>query len=68
MDLNPQKMITRLSYTDFNGKEILEHVSSGNSLNTELLNKFAPNVVEELKSYLIGLKICKDSFDLSHFQ
>ena len=42
-------MITRLSYTDFNGKEILEHVSSGNSLNTELLNKFAPNVVEGVK-------------------
>ena len=45
----PSKMITRLSYTDFNGKEILEHVSSGNSLNTELLNKFAPNVVEGVK-------------------
>ena len=45
----PSRMIVRLSYTDFDGTEILNKVSKGDSLNIEVLKKHAPNVVEGVK-------------------
>ena len=45
----PGRMIARLSYTDFNGKEILSKVFDGKTLNFEILKEYAPNVVEGVK-------------------
>ena len=42
----PKKMLTRLSYTDFNGAEFFKNVSNYNSIDDELIKKYAPNVVE----------------------
>ena len=45
----PGRMIARLSYTDFNGKEILSKVFDGKTLSFEILKEYAPNVVEGVK-------------------
>ena len=42
----PKKMLTRLSYTDFNGTEFFRNVSDCNSIDDEMIKKYAPNVVE----------------------
>ena len=42
----PSKMITRLSYTDFDGVEFYKNVSSDNSISEKLVKRYAPNVVE----------------------
>ena len=42
----PSKMITRLSYTDFDGVEFYKNVSSDNSISDKLVKRYAPNVVE----------------------
>ena len=39
-------MLTRLSYTDFNGTEFFKNVTDHNSINDEMIKKYAPNVVE----------------------
>ena len=41
-----KKMLTRLSYTDFNGTEFFKNVTDHNSINDEMIKKYAPNVVE----------------------
>jgi aspartate aminotransferase len=41
-----KKMLTRLSYTDFNGAEFFKNVTNYNSINNEMVKKYAPNVVE----------------------
>ena len=45
----PNMMLTRLSYTDFNGIEFLKNTSNCNSINDEIIEKYAPNVVEGVK-------------------
>ena len=40
------KMLTRLSYTDFDGVEFFRNVTNYNSINEDMIKKFAPNVVE----------------------
>ena len=40
------KMLARLSYTDFDGKIFLENISGSKKLDDELIKKYAPNVVE----------------------
>ena len=45
----PKKMLTRLSYTDFNGTEFFKKISNYNSINDDILEKYAPNVVEGVK-------------------
>ena len=40
------KMMTRLSYTDFNGTEFLKNISDDESIKDNIIEKFAPNVVE----------------------
>ena len=42
----PTKMLTRLSYTDFDGTEFFNNVVNHNSINNEMIKKYAPNVVE----------------------
>tara|TARA_X000001036_G_scaffold3638_1_gene3196 strand:- start:9 stop:1247 length:1239 start_codon:yes stop_codon:yes gene_type:complete len=42
----PKKMLTRLSYTDFNGTEFFNNVSNYNSIDDDMIKKYAPNVVE----------------------
>ena len=43
------KMITRLSYTDFDGKNFMLKISSDTSIDEELINKFAPKITEGIK-------------------
>ena len=42
----PKKMLTRLSYTDFDGIEFFKNVSSYKSISEEMVKTYAPNVVE----------------------
>ena len=43
------KMLTRLSFTDFNGDLFLKKISSSKKLDDDLIKKYAPNVVEGTK-------------------
>ncbi len=43
---NPKKMLTRLSYTDFNGNEFFKNVTNCKDIDHEMIKKFAPNVVD----------------------
>ena len=43
---SPKKMLTRLSYTDFDGIEFFRNVSNCSMIDEEMIKKFAPNVVE----------------------
>jgi aspartate aminotransferase len=42
----PGKMLTRLSYTDFDGKEFFKNVTDHSSIDDEMIIKYAPDVVE----------------------
>jgi len=42
----PNRMLTRLSYTDFDGKEFFRNVTNCSQIDDEMIKKFAPNVVE----------------------
>ncbi len=42
----PKKLLTRLSYTDFDGTEFYRNVTNCNQIDDEMIKKFAPNVVE----------------------
>ena len=42
----PNKMLTRLSYTDFNGVEFFKNVTNCSMIDDDMIKKFAPNVVE----------------------
>ena len=42
----PKKMLTRLSYTDFDGAEFFKNVKNYNSIDDDMIKKYAPNVVE----------------------
>ena len=44
--LENSKMIARLSYTDFNGKEFLKNTSGSKKLDKANLEKYAPNIVD----------------------
>ena len=43
---HPKKMLTRLSYTDFDGIEFFRKISDYKSISEEMVKKYAPNVVE----------------------
>ena len=45
----PNKMLARLSYTDFDGKTFLQNIESGKKPDHEKIKKFAPNIVEGTK-------------------
>ena len=41
-----KKMLTRLSYTDFNGTEFFKNVTNYNLIDDNMIKKYAPNVAE----------------------
>ena len=45
----PNKMLARLSYTDFNGELFLKNIKSGKKPDDETIKKYAPNIVEGTK-------------------
>jgi len=50
------KMLTRLSYTDFNGDNFLRNISSNGSISDNEIRKYAPNVVEGIEKLSIWAK------------
>jgi len=42
----PKRMLTRLSYTDFDGSKFYNNVNDYNSINEDIIKEFAPSVVE----------------------
>ena len=44
-----KKMLTRLSYTDFNGIDFIENITKEEIITDNLIEKYAPNVVEGIK-------------------
>ena len=46
---SPKRMLTRLSYTDFNGGNFLKKVTEFETIDEEILQEYAPNVVEGVK-------------------
>ena len=44
-----KRMLTRLCYIDFNGAEFLNAVTNDELLSNEIIEKYAPNVVEGIK-------------------
>ena len=45
----PNRMLTRLSYTDFDGNKFFNNVCEKTKVDNELIEKYAPNVVEGVK-------------------
>ena len=43
---NPNKMLARLSYTDFDGEVFLKKMKSDKKPDEDDIKKFAPNIVE----------------------
>ena len=43
------RMITRLSFTDFDGNKFMENLSEIKNLDNSLVDKFAPKIVEGTK-------------------
>ena len=43
---SPKKMLTRLSYTDFDGIEFFRNVTNCSMIDDEMIKKYAPNIVE----------------------
>ena len=46
---NSHKMIVRLSFTDFDGKEFMKNILDNTNIDHKLLNKYAPKIVEGTK-------------------
>ena len=47
--LEKQKMIARLSFTDFDGINFLKSTLGSKKLDNEVLERYAPNIVEGIK-------------------
>ena len=47
--ISKKRMIARLSFTDFNGKEFMQNISNKQNINLEIILKLAPKVVEGTK-------------------
>jgi aspartate aminotransferase len=45
----PKRMLTRLSYTDFDGENFFRNVTNCNSISDDMVEKYAPNVAEGVK-------------------
>ena len=43
---NPKKMLTRLSYTDFDGIEFFKNTLDHKTIDVKMVKRYAPNVVE----------------------
>ena len=53
---SPNKMLTRLSYTDFDGSEFLKNISNGKNVENDMVEIYAPNVAEGVKKLSIWAK------------
>ena len=53
---NAKKMLTRLSYTDFDGAEFLNNISNEKIIGDDLIEKYAPNVANGIKRLSIWAK------------
>ena len=51
-----KKMMTRLSYTDFDGTEFLKNVPDKEVVDNKMIEKYAPNVVEGVEKLSIWAK------------
>ncbi len=47
--ISKEKMIARLSFTDFNGEEFMNNISNNQDIDLNLISKFAPKIVEGTK-------------------
>ena len=47
--LPKNRMIARLSFTDFDGKEFMDNLPEIHNLDNSLVNKFAPKIIEGTK-------------------
>ena len=47
--ISKDKMVARLSFTDFNGENFMKNISSIENINLEVISKFAPKVLEGTK-------------------
>jgi len=47
--ISKDKMIARLSFTDFNGEDFMKNISNKQNINVDVISKFAPKVVEGTK-------------------
>ena len=52
----PSKMLTRLSYTDFDGNKFLKNITKDKDINNDMIEEYAPNVVEGVKKLSIWAK------------
>ena len=43
---NPNKMLARLSFTDFDGQEFMEQLEDNQKIDDVMINKYAPKIVE----------------------
>ncbi len=43
------KMIARISYTDFDGKKFMSNINLDTNIDEDLIERFAPNIVEGTK-------------------
>ena len=43
------KMVARLSFTDFNGEDFMKNVLNNENINLDIISKFAPKIVEGTK-------------------
>ncbi len=43
---NSNKMLARLSFTDFDGQEFMEQIEDNQKVDDVMINKFAPKIVE----------------------
>jgi len=50
------KMMTRLSYTDFNGTEFLKNIPSEKIISDKIIEKYAPNIVDGVGKLSIWAK------------
>ena len=44
--IDSSKMVARLSYTDFDGGNFIKNITGSKNLDTDILKKYAPNIVE----------------------
>jgi aspartate aminotransferase len=50
---DPTKMMTRLSYTDFDGISFFNNISNDEIISDKLIERYAPNIVEGVKKLSI---------------
>ena len=47
--ISKNKMIARLSFTDFNGESFMQQVNKSKDIDFNIISKYAPNIIEGTK-------------------